>query len=89
VQRSREAAQREQHHDASRDERLAANKQGKELGQTRATTKAETEKLSKVELTIPELQGFSKNYQTLLNDTVAAARAIGKAVATSSPYKKP
>ena len=44
-----------------------------------ATTKAETEKLAKVELSIPELQGFSKNYQALLNETVTAAQAIAKA----------
>jgi hypothetical protein len=57
-----------------------AAKQGKEsLDKLAATTKAETEKLAKVELTVPELQGFSKNYQALLNDTVAAAQAVGKA----------
>jgi chromosome segregation ATPase len=55
-------------------------KQGKDaLDKLAATTKAETEKLAKVELTIPELQGFSKTYQALLSDTVIASQAIGKA----------
>jgi chromosome segregation ATPase len=55
-------------------------KQGKDaLDKLAATTKAETEKLAKVELTILELQGFSKTYQALLSDTVTASQAIGKA----------
>ncbi|HVR18128.1 MAG TPA: hypothetical protein VMS65_00485 [Polyangiaceae bacterium] len=59
---------------------LGGSKQSKETLEKVATiTKSETEKIAKVELTVPELQGFSKSYQTLLNDTVAATRAIGKA----------
>jgi DNA repair exonuclease SbcCD ATPase subunit len=59
---------------------MADQKHAKEsLDKLASTTKAETEKLAKVELTIPELQGFSKNYQQLLNDTAAAAQAMGKA----------
>jgi hypothetical protein len=55
-------------------------KQAKEsLDKLVVATRAETEKLAKVELTVPELQGFSKNYQVLLNDMTTAARAIGKA----------
>jgi hypothetical protein len=55
-------------------------KQAKEsLDKLVAATKAETDKLAKVELTVPELQGFSKNYQVLLNEMTTAAQAIGKA----------
>jgi hypothetical protein len=59
---------------------LGGSKQTKEaLDKVAAVTKTETDKIAKVELTVPELQGFSKNYQTLLNDTVGATQAIGKA----------
>jgi chromosome segregation ATPase len=44
-----------------------------------ATTRTETEKLAKLELTIPELQGFSKNYQKLLSDIATATQALAKA----------
>jgi chromosome segregation ATPase len=58
----------------------ASQKQTKEaLDKVASATKAETEKIAKVELTVPELQGFSKNYQTLLTDTATAAQAIAKA----------
>jgi len=43
------------------------------------TTKTETDKLVKVELTIAELQGFSKNYQTILNEISTAAQAVARA----------
>ena len=43
------------------------------------TTKTETDKLVKVELTIAELQGFSKNYQSILNEITTAAQAVAKA----------
>ncbi|HEX6274310.1 MAG TPA: hypothetical protein VFZ53_14815 [Polyangiaceae bacterium] len=59
---------------------LSGSKQTKEaLDKVAAVTKTETDKIAKVELSVPELQGFSKNYQTLLNDTVGATQAIGKA----------
>jgi hypothetical protein len=60
---------------------LSGSKQTKEaLDKVAAVTKSETEKIAKVELTVPELQGFSKKYQALLNETVTATQAIGKAV---------
>jgi hypothetical protein len=59
---------------------LSGSKQTKEaLDKVAAVTKTETDKIAKVELTVPELQGFSKNYQALLNETVGATQAIGKA----------
>jgi hypothetical protein len=59
---------------------LSGSKQSKEaLEKVAAATKLETDKIAKVELTIPELLGFSKGYQTLLNETVSATRAIGTA----------
>lgn len=58
---------------------LSGGKQTKDaLDKVAGVTKTETDKIAKVELTVAELQGFSKNYQVLLNDTVAATQTIGK-----------
>jgi chromosome segregation ATPase len=55
-------------------------KQAKEaLEKLAVAQKAETDKLAKVELSVSELQGFSKKYQTLLGEMVTSAQAIGKA----------
>lgn len=54
-------------------------KQSKQTLETYATTtKAEAEKIAKVELSVPELVAFAKNYQTILSDTINAATAIAK-----------
>jgi chromosome segregation ATPase len=58
----------------------ATPKQSKDaLDKLAATTKTETEKLAKVELTLPELQGFSKNYQAFLKEMATSTQALAKA----------
>lgn len=44
-----------------------------------STTKEETDKIAAVELTVPELQGFSKEYQAMLTEMVTAASSMGSA----------
>lgn len=44
-----------------------------------STTKAETDKIAAVELSVEQLAGFSKEYQTMLNEMVSSATAMGKA----------
>lgn len=43
-----------------------------------STTKAEADKIAKVELSVPELVAFAKTYQGILGDTIIAANAIAK-----------
>jgi hypothetical protein len=58
---------------------MSGGKQTKDaLDKVATVTKTETDKIAKVELSVAELQGFSKNYQVLLNDTVTATQTIGK-----------
>jgi septal ring factor EnvC (AmiA/AmiB activator) len=49
------------------------------LTQLASTTKEQTDKIAAVTLTVPELAGFSKEYQTMLGEMVASASAMGKA----------
>lgn len=49
------------------------------LTQLASTTKEQTDKIAGVQLTIPELQQFSKDYQAMLTEMVNSASAMGKA----------
>ena len=53
------------------------------LDKLASTTKTETEKLAKVELTLPELQGFSKSYQSLLGEIMKASSSLAEATGNS------
>lgn len=49
------------------------------LTQLASTTKEQTDKIAGVQLTIPELTQFSKEYQAMLSEMVDSATAMGKA----------
>jgi DNA repair exonuclease SbcCD ATPase subunit len=58
---------------------FSSSKQTKEASEKFAkANQAELDKLGKVELTLPELESFSKSYQGLLGSVATAAIAIGK-----------
>ncbi len=58
---------------------FSSSKQIKEASEKFArASQAELDKLGKVELTLPELKGFSNSYQGLLRSVGTAAVAIGK-----------
>ena len=58
---------------------FSTSKQTKETSEKFArANQAELEKLGKIGLTLPELQGFSKSYQGLLGSVATAAVAIGR-----------
>lgn len=51
------------------------------LAKLASVTRLETEKIARMELTVPELLGFSNGYQKLLRDTADAAAVLAKAAA--------
>jgi chromosome segregation ATPase len=58
---------------------FSSSKQSKEASDKFArANQAELDKIGKVALTLPELQGFSKNYQALLGSVATAATSIGR-----------